>query len=355
LDDILEFGEAFVVSTLSCLSGSRLLPFAFCGFFAVCADANVTAAQDIELKEKFGIWSLYCQKGATRTQYGNCAITAGIHAKDNAERWVKVAIAFANASGDLEMTVRTPFLGLLRNGVSLGFDGRQAVRGIFDTCAATSCESTISLDDRLLEQLGIGDKMSIEYQIAADQVGLFVLELDQMVRALASLEQNDGLSSQAIASVAGSKKNKFAAKPDPRMFVLERRKFEQGGSSKGSMAVAWKAPLKKCSGSPPTKKVLVDSNLTVLNEKDVLDWAEKSSKCANEVAVWIRYENSASDGSSSSSLDPTRLGSWTVYNSVSRVVPTGVVPEDGSRVPILPQTVGYAPTSIGGSSVGTAR
>ena len=112
------------------------------------------AGPEVELKEKFGIWSLYCLKEAAQ----HCSITSGVYAKDNPQFWTKVAVTINSASGDLEMTVRTPVLKYFRNGVSLGFDGRQAVKGYIDTCSESSCESAITLNERLVDQIGTGER-----------------------------------------------------------------------------------------------------------------------------------------------------------------------------------------------------
>jgi invasion protein IalB len=300
---------------------------------ALCGSA---AAQDVELKDKFGIWSLYCAKSAAPPKYDDCSITAGVHAKDNPDLWTKVAIAAASPYGDLAMTVRTPLLKYLRTGISLGFDGRQAGRGIIDTCSVTSCESTIALDDRLIVQLSIGDKMTIDYQVAADKGALLVLELDQMAKALGALGTNS-----VLAFIGGSQQGQFAGMADVRTFVLERRKFDSAVDSNAAATVAWKAPLLKCIGLPAKKTVMVMSDFTVQNEEDVADWAVKSSKCSDEGAVWIRQKNAGSDDSAASlPLHHARLGSLTVYNTVSKFMPTGLVPDDGSQVAIVPQTMG---------------
>jgi len=289
-------------------------------------------AQEVEAKEKFGLWSLYCLKDS----YGKCSITAGVQARDKPDLWAKVAISIANASGDLALVVRTPFLKYLRSGISLGFDGRQAVKGIVDSCAPASCETTIQLDDVLVSQIGTRDKMSIEYRVADDRSVLLVLDLDQVVPALHALESSAGVRSEAIALVGEGRTNTETRKSEPVKLVLERRKFDRVVAASKS-SEAWKAPLQKCSDVPMTKVVMVNSDLTVQNEREFWDWTEKSSKCTADAVTWIKAGKSGSEPRSA--LDSSRLASWTVYNYVSKVMPTGVVPDDGSRVAVTPSTV----------------
>jgi invasion protein IalB len=289
--------------------------------------AGTSAAQEVELKHKFGIWSVYCSKETVQPSYSSCSITSGVQAKDNADIWTKVAVAIASPTGELEMTVRTPVLKYLRKGISLGFDGRQAVKGIVDSCTASACESTISLDALLINQIGTADRMSIEYPVGEEKGVLLTFDLEQIVPALDAMEKYAGLRSDAIASAEGIRVSK-----SPIRLVLERRRFEQIAMSD----VAWKAPLEKCSAAPTTKVVFVNNDLTVQNEKDVRDWVEKSSKCSSEAVAWIKEEPTGAE-TTGASLDPVRLGSLTLYNYVSKIMPTGVVPGDNARVPIFPQ------------------
>ena len=306
--------------------------------------ASPSGGPYVEAKERFGLWSLYCLKDSIPS-YGKCSIAAGVQAKDNADLWTKVAISIANASGDIALTVRTPFLKYLRNGISLGFDGRQAVKGIVDSCSATSCETTIRLDDTLVSQIGTRDKMSIEYQVADDRSALLVLNLEQVVPALHALESSEGMSSEAIASVDGSRMNREAWK-EPVKLVLERRKFDRVAAVSKS-SEAWKAPFQKCSDVPITKVVMVNSDLTVQNEREFWDWTEKSSKCTADAVAWIKAPKSAPE--TGPALDSSRLASWTVYSYVSKFMPTGVVPGDGSRVAVVPSTVEPVSTIVRGS------
>lgn len=298
--------------------------------------AGNCSAQDIEAKEKFGLWSLYCLKDDAGPSFGRCSIAAGVQAKDNVDLWARLAITVANASGDLTLTVRTPFLKYLRNGISLGFDGRQAVKGIVDSCSATSCETIIRLDEMLVSQIGTRDKMSIEYQVAGDRSALLVLDLAQVVPALQALGRSAGTTSDAIASFDGSRLKGEIWRSEPVKLVLERRKFDRVVAASKSNE-AWKAPFQKCSDVPITKVVMVNSDLTVQNEREFRDWAEKSSKCTADAVAWIKATKPATEVAPA--LDSSRLASWTVYNYVSKFMPTGVVPGDGSGVAVTPSTV----------------
>ena len=85
----------------------------------------------------------------------------------------------------------------------------------------------------------------------------------------------------------------------------------------------------------------MNSDLTVQNKMEMLDWAEKSSKCTSDAAVWIKQETAGPEGIAG--LDPARLGSWTVYNFVSKVMPTGLVPGDD---PASPYCLGLASKAL---------
>jgi invasion protein IalB len=313
-------------------------------------------AQEVELKEKFGIWSVYCLKDAPQTRDRNCSITAGVHAKDNADSWVKVAITIAGPSNEWEMTVRTPKLTYLRNGISLGFDGRQAVKGFIDTCGVSSCESLIALDDRLVDQVGTSDRMSIEYQVAKDKGTVLLLDLDEIVPALRSLEQRLGLSSQAIASADERRRSKSAGKADPVTVVLERRRSGQSSPMQAMAMEGWKAPFTKCSGSPATKKVVLNTDLTLRNQKEVMDWAEKSSKCNPDGTVWIRQDAPAAAPTATTTgaaaVYTARLGSYAVHKFVNKIVPSAVIPDDDSRVAVVPPATYDAMPTTGQATTG---
>jgi hypothetical protein len=164
---------------------------------------------------------------------------------------------------------------------------------------------------------------------------VLVVDLGQIVPALRSLERSAGMRSDPMAFANGNRTSKSVGRSSPVRLVLERRKFELGMTSQAMATEAWKAPLKTCSETPTKKVVFVNSDLTVQNKMEMLDWAEKSSKCTSDAAVWIKQETAGPEGIAG--LDPARLGSWTVYNFVSKVMPTGLVPGDDSRVAVLPR------------------
>jgi hypothetical protein len=240
------------------------------------------------------------------------------------------------------MTVRTPILKYLRNGISLGFDGRQVAKGIVDSCSDSFCESAIALDETLLNQIGTRHKMSIEYQLSDDKSALLVFDLDQVVPALRSA----ALISEPVTWASGNDA-KNDGKSEPVRLVLERRKFEQVIASSKSTE-AWKAPLQKCAEVPSTKVVFMNKDLTLQNEREFREWTSKSSKCNADAVAWIKADTGVSQ--TNGALDSGRVASWTLYNYISKVMAAGVVPEDGSRVAIVPGTtiVGMDPqTELG--------
>lgn len=291
--------------------------------------ASTCIAQEVELKDKFGLWSVYCLEDA-KPRSDMCSTTAGVHANDNPDFWTKVAITIGSSSGDLAMTVRTPFLKNLRSGISLGFDGRQAVKGIIDNCSNSFCESTIALDESLMNQIATRKKMSIEYQVSDQKSALLILDLDQILPALHSMRA--GMRS-AMASANDSKTG--AEQSAPVRLVLERRKFERAVTASSKSAEAWKAPFQKCSEAPVTKVVVVNSDLTVQNEHEFREWTDKSSKCNADAVTWIKGDTNGNQ--TSAALGANRMASWTLYNYVSKLMPTGVVPEEGSRVAVVPE------------------
>lgn len=281
-----------------------------------------SSAQDVELREKFGSWSLYCLKQASQSSYGNCSLTNGTHASDNPDRWIKVALALVGPSGDVEMTVRTPFLKYLKNGISLGFDGRQAVKAFVDTCSLSSCDTIISMNDSLMDQIATRHQMSIEYQVEQARSVVIVIDLAEIRPALRALEVGTGLRSEVVAM---ANRRRVI---DTASVLLERRAF----ASVGHTSSDWKAPLKSCRALPKTKVVLVSQN-RVEDEDDVIDWAEKSSKC-DDTAVWVRQRSSSQDGAAG--LDRAPL--WSVFDVVRKVARTGLVPPEGddTKVAVAP-------------------
>ncbi|MGY3487844.1 invasion protein IalB [Bradyrhizobium sp. USDA 4011] len=305
--------------------------------------AGPCMAQDVFLKEKFGLWSVYCLRDGAPSN-GKCTVTAGVHANDNPDLWIKVAVGFANPAGDLVMTLRTPLLTYLRNGISVGFDGKQTVKAFVDKCPNSTCESTLAIDDRLMYQIATHDKMSVEYQVSEDRGIALILDLDQILSALNSIKPGGG---EAIASADPKK-------PSPQAAVrvlVERRKHELATSLSSGALAAWNAPLQNCPKVPATKVVLVNADLTVQNEEELLDWADKSNKCTPDAVAWIKAEGSSSPNGPA--LDRSRMASWTLYNYVSKTMPAGVIPEDGSQVAILPEAFDFYPSKVGRGTIVT--
>ncbi|MGJ4903583.1 invasion associated locus B family protein [Bradyrhizobium sp. HKCCYLS2058] len=282
------------------------------------------SGQEVELKGKYGDWSLYCLKDVDGSNYEKCSLTNGALAPDDPKLWTKVAITLVGPSGEVEMTIRTPLLKYFRNGISLGFDGRQAVRAPIDTCSISSCESIISLNETLMDQVATRRQLSIEYQIQEARGIVIFLDLAQMRDALKALEKGTGLSSEVVAS-ADRRRQMHDAK-----VLLERRVFELAANAGTS---DWKAPLKTCRELPATKVVFVSQDLTIRQRDEVRDWAKKSKECDNS-AVWVRQHSADSDRASG--LDRAPL--WSVYGVVSEVAPAGLVPTEGddAKVAVAP-------------------
>lgn len=314
-------------------------------------------SQEIEQKgPSFGIWTVYCVKDVPEPKYQDCSIVAGGAAKDNPEDWAKIGISIANQAGDPEMTIRIPFVRFLKSGISVGFDGKQSSRSFIDTCTIAACEAAIDVDARLSYQIGTSDKMTIEYQVKADESVALGFDLEGIVPALSHLRKVVGLNSAAIASLENWRDRKISmASVGPLLFTVERREV-QFAPAPAQSKLAWNAPYNKCYGTPTSKVARLTIDMKLENQRELDRWAEDSSKCFDTAVMWIKAQNNSTAAETPVGFSLNDLGSWTLHNSLSKKMRVGIVPDDTNQVPVVaPAGLGSSNAVTTGAAVGLGR
>jgi invasion protein IalB len=144
--------------------GCRQTKYSVIVFLAVGSvvnSANVLS-DPIPIKDKFDYWTLYCNSASRKPKMDECSIISAVAGETDPHKWAKFAFSFL--AHEMQITVRTPRLQYLRQGVVLGIDGDQIGRIFVDECTSEWCEFSASLSYESIVRLSEGRYISAEYR-----------------------------------------------------------------------------------------------------------------------------------------------------------------------------------------------
>ena len=132
----------------------RMLSLALMGLGTLTLAAGPAAAQGTP-KGKFGDWEMRCETpaGASREQ---CAIIQSVAADDKPNvNLVVIVLRTADGKSRL-LRVIAPLGVLLPAGLGLKIDDIDVGRAGFVRCLPSGCVAEVVMDDKLVEQMGVG-------------------------------------------------------------------------------------------------------------------------------------------------------------------------------------------------------
>jgi invasion protein IalB len=288
-------------------------------------------AQEVALQKQIGSWSVYCIKGVVSPQPQDCSVVTAVVSDSDAAAWIRLGFYLRSSKSGSEPTVslkiKTPRLDFFKNGISIGLDGRHIGQAFIETCDKKSCETTVSVDAELRQDLITAKLATFEYQInSAESVSLAV-SVEQLPIALAELAKNVGLSEPVVAKKGNS--------PDGNVLVYHvqlRTNPYLFTSSMEADTNNWGDPVGVCDGVPASKEVKVAiKNLKIQNNMQLATWLDATKHCSNGSIFWVTQgvvqqpENSIT----------TDAGLHAVYDAVRDKVPEAVV-SGADGVPLRP-------------------
>lgn len=308
-------------------------------------------AQDVEQKSRLGNWSVYCVKDI-KPAIATCSLATAAVADIDPGAWLKLGLAYTSPSGDLELTIRTPRLNYFKRGISIAADGRQLGRAFVDYCNTSLCQTTITVESRILQGLGTSENATFEYQTGEDDGVAIAISLAQFVPALAELRRTVGMEAAAI--VTADNRSEWKVVNRLRTFI----NFVTFGKFKGDVetpftvevrsnpfsahsytynvsGAGWGKPLYDCLGKEASKEVKVTSDLKVKDDRKLKEWLVASKSCPDDAVVWIIPKNKqANTPHDQAEADLERLSIYTLYDTVRDRVSKNVVIADPTGVPL---------------------
>ena len=132
----------------------RMLSLALLGLGAMIPVASPTAAQGTP-KGKFGDWEMRCETpaGASREQ---CAIIQSVAADDKPNVNLVVIVLKTSDGKSRLLRVIAPLGVLLPAGLGLKIDETDVGRAGFVRCLPSGCVAEVVMDDKLVEQMAVG-------------------------------------------------------------------------------------------------------------------------------------------------------------------------------------------------------
>jgi invasion protein IalB len=146
-------------------------------------------AREVEERNRIGDWSLFCLKGVNNPALGDCSITTGTLAEADSAVWVRLGFVFVALPYEIAMTIRTPRLNYFTRGILISADGHEIGRAFIDKCGENSCESTISLEPRILRGMAPAKAAVFEYQIGDNESTRLAVNIERLVPALNELRR----------------------------------------------------------------------------------------------------------------------------------------------------------------------
>ena len=133
--------------------------------------AGLAAAQGV-VKSKFGDWEMRCETppGASREQ---CALIQSVAAEDRPNvNLVVIVLKTADGKSRL-LRVVAPLGVLLPSGLGLKVDDTDIGRAGFVRCLPTGCIAEVTMEDKLIDQLGKGKSATfIIFQTPEEGIGI---------------------------------------------------------------------------------------------------------------------------------------------------------------------------------------
>ena len=132
----------------------RMLSLALVGLGALTQSAGPAAAQGAP-KGKFGDWDMRCETpaGASREQ---CAIIQSVAADDKPNVNLVVIVLKTSDGKSRLLRVIAPLGVLLPAGLGLKIDDTDVGRAGFVRCLPSGCVAEVVMDDKLIEQMSVG-------------------------------------------------------------------------------------------------------------------------------------------------------------------------------------------------------
>ena len=138
----------------------------------VLAVAAVPAAAQGVVKGKYGDWEMRCETppGASREQ---CALIQSVAAEDRPNvNLVVIVLKTADGKSRL-LRVVAPLGVLLPSGLGLKVDDSDIGRAGFVRCLPTGCIAEVTMEDKLIDQLGKGKSATfIIFQTPEEGIGI---------------------------------------------------------------------------------------------------------------------------------------------------------------------------------------
>jgi invasion protein IalB len=131
-----------------------MLSLALVGLGALAHGAGPAAAQGAP-KGKFGDWDMRCETpaGASREQ---CAIIQSVAADDKPNVNLVVIVLKTSDGKSRLLRVIAPLGVLLPAGLGLKIDDTDVGRAGFVRCLPSGCVAEVVMDDKLIEQMSVG-------------------------------------------------------------------------------------------------------------------------------------------------------------------------------------------------------
>ena len=132
----------------------RMVSLALLGLGALIPAASPAAAQGAP-KGKFGDWDMRCETpaGASREQ---CAIIQSVAADDKPNVNLVVIVLKTSDGKSRLLRVIAPLGVLLPAGLGLKIDETDVGRAGFVRCLPSGCVAEVVMDDKLVEQMSVG-------------------------------------------------------------------------------------------------------------------------------------------------------------------------------------------------------
>ncbi len=157
--------------------------------FGIIALFTTHATAEVELREKFEGWALYCEKSPTSMTVNSCSIVQSVKAISKEQYYVGVAFRY-DEHKVVRMIVRIPIFEYRDDRVDLVIDKGQWGLAFINHCMEKTCEAEIQLSKEEISNLTSSRTLLVSYKITEKegiQLPIAVTGLSNALEGMARL------------------------------------------------------------------------------------------------------------------------------------------------------------------------
>lgn len=146
-------------------------------------------AQALKAGEKFGDWTVGCEKPQGEATAERCFIFQNVVVRENRQQVLLIAVGLHGDEKQPATILTVPLGVYLPAGLTLAVPGAKPIRIVIETCTTKGCRGATALDEQVLDSMRQGDRAQVSLMdVRRRQINLPV-SLKGFTKGFAAVQQ----------------------------------------------------------------------------------------------------------------------------------------------------------------------